>query len=88
MMKRHCFNVLIVVGSHLAHVVSIGMAVSFGILYSEIKTELKTSHAETAWIFSLFNGLLGLTGKVFFVLLITCTIFFYICFQNAKYLSE
>ncbi|XP_060576552.1 monocarboxylate transporter 4-like [Ruditapes philippinarum] len=38
------------------------MAISFGILYSEIKTELKTSHAETAWIFSLFNGLLGLTG--------------------------
>ncbi|XP_060560668.1 monocarboxylate transporter 14-like [Ruditapes philippinarum] len=38
------------------------MAVSFGILYSEIKTELKTSHVETAWIFSFFNGLLGLTG--------------------------
>jgi hypothetical protein len=62
-MNDTIIKVFIVLGSHFGHILSIGMSITFGILYSEIRNDFKTSHYEAAWIASIFNGLTQIIGK-------------------------
>ncbi|XP_060576566.1 monocarboxylate transporter 14-like [Ruditapes philippinarum] len=61
-MNDTIIKVFIVLGSHFGHILSIGMSITFGILYSEIRNDFKTSHYEAAWIASIFNGLTQIIG--------------------------
>lgn len=64
-MKNKLINTMIVLGSHVAYIISMGMGISFGILYSEIRNDFQISHSKASWVASLFIGLLGLAGICF-----------------------
>ena len=58
-------QLVLVFSSFILHFLSIGISQSFGVIYSELISVFEIGKGETAWVASLFTGLLLGTGKSF-----------------------
>ena len=61
-------KVVIVFGSFILHILSMGVSQSFGVIYKELLIAFEVAESEIGWIPSLFSGLLLGTGKPYILL--------------------
>jgi hypothetical protein len=54
---------LVMMAWFLVQMLSAGNALTFGILYSEMRHEFNSSQSDARWIALIFNGLLGFVGN-------------------------
>ena len=73
---------MVVAGSTLTHLLLVGMARSFGVLYVLLLLYFNSSNAATAWVTAIFNMVRTLNGRSNKYIIHVCT--FPLCKQVSK----